>query len=66
MQTLAQNGNGNAAYIDSLNEARKVLVDEAGSTLFTIAKDVKIQIEFNSDRITSYNVCYTKLLRLVL
>ena len=47
MQTLAQNGNGNAAYIDSLSEARKVLVEEAGSTLFTIAKDVKIQIEFN-------------------
>ncbi len=40
MQKLAQNGNGNAAYIDNLNEARKVLVDEASSSLFTIAKDV--------------------------
>jgi Ca-activated chloride channel family protein len=47
MQKLAQNGNGNAAYIDTLNEARKVLVDEATSTLFPIAKDVKIQVEFN-------------------
>ena len=56
MQTLAQNGNGNAAYIDSLNEARKVLVDEAGSTLFTIAKDVKIQIEFNPARVHDYRL----------
>ena len=47
MQRLAQSGNGNAAYIDSLSEARKVLVEEAGSTLFPIAKDVKIQVEFN-------------------
>lgn len=56
MQTLAQNGNGNAAYIDSLNEARKVLVEEAGSTLFTIAKDVKIQIEFNPARVNDYRL----------
>lgn len=56
MQALAQNGNGNAAYIDSLNEARKVLVDEAGSTLFTIAKDVKIQIEFNPARVHDYRL----------
>jgi len=56
MQTLAQNGNGNAAYIDSLNEARKVLVDEAGSTLFTIAKDVKIQIEFNPATVHDYRL----------
>lgn len=56
MQTLAQNGNGNAAYIDSLNEARKVLVDEAGSTLFPIAKDVKIQIEFNPARVHDYRL----------
>ncbi len=56
MQALAQNGNGNAAYIDNLNEARKVLVDEAGSTLFTIAKDVKIQIEFNPDKIHDYRL----------
>ena len=47
MQALAQNGNGIAAYIDTLNEARKVLVEEAASTLFPIAKDVKIQVEFN-------------------
>jgi Ca-activated chloride channel family protein len=56
MQKLAQNGNGNAAYIDSLNEARKVLVDEAGSTLFPIAKDVKIQVEFNPARIAEYRL----------
>ncbi|MHC4267519.1 MAG: vWA domain-containing protein [Planctomycetota bacterium] len=56
MQKLAQNGNGNAAYIDNLNEARKVLVDEANSTLFTIAKDVKIQIEFNPNRIAEYRL----------
>ena len=56
MQTLAQNGNGNAAYIDSLSEARKVLVEEAGSTLFTIAKDVKIQVEFNPQTISAYRL----------
>jgi len=56
MQTLAQNGNGNAAYIDSLNEARKVLVDEAGATLFPIAKDVKIQVEFNPARVNDYHL----------
>ncbi|HKQ96028.1 MAG TPA: VWA domain-containing protein, partial [Aestuariivirgaceae bacterium] len=56
MQTLAQNGNGNAAYIDTLNEARKVLVDEAGSTLFPIAKDVKIQVEFNPQTVSEYRL----------
>lgn len=56
MQTLAQNGNGNAAYIDNLNEARKVLVNEANSTLFTIAKDVKIQVEFNPDMVSEYRL----------
>lgn len=56
MQTLAQNGNGNAAYIDNLNEARKALVNEAGSTLFTIAKDVKIQVEFNPLKVTEYRL----------
>lgn len=56
MQTLAQNGNGVAAYIDTLNEARKVLVDEASSTLFPIAKDVKIQIEFNPNVISEYRL----------
>lgn len=56
MQILAQNGNGTAAYIDSLKEAQKVLVDEAGSTLFTIAKDVKIQIEFNPAKVAEYRL----------
>jgi Ca-activated chloride channel family protein len=56
MQTLAQNGNGNAAYIDSLSEARKVLVDEASSTLFPIANDVKIQVEFNPAAVSEYRL----------
>jgi Ca-activated chloride channel family protein len=56
MQKLAQNGNGNAAYIDSLNEARKVLVDEASGTMFTIANDVKIQIEFNPAMVAEYRL----------
>ena len=56
MQALAQNGDGNAAYIDTLNEARKVLVDEAGSTLFPIAKDVKLQVEFNPAAVSEYRL----------
>ncbi len=56
MQKLAQNGNGNAAYIDTLSEARKVLVTEAGATLFPIAKDVKIQVEFNPKRVAEYRL----------
>jgi Ca-activated chloride channel family protein len=56
MQTLAQNGNGTAAYIDTLAEAQKALVEEAGSTLFPIAKDVKIQVEFNPARIAEYRL----------
>ncbi len=56
MQTLAQNGNGNAAYIDTLSEARKVLVEEASSTLFAIAKDVKLQIEFNPLKVAEYRL----------
>ncbi len=56
MQTLAQNGNGTAAYIDTLAEAQKTLVEEAGSTLFPIAKDVKVQVEFNPDRIAEYRL----------
>ena len=56
MQRLAQHGNGNAAYIDSLNEARKALVDEATSMLFPIAKDVKIQVEFNPAAISEYRL----------
>lgn len=56
MQSLAQAGNGNAAFIDTLNEARKVLVDEMGSTLFPIAKDVKIQVEFNPQTVAEYRL----------
>ena len=56
MQELAQNGNGVAAYIDTLSEARKVLVEEAASTLFPIAKDVKIQVEFNPARVSEYRL----------
>ncbi len=56
MQTLAQNGNGTAAYIDTLAEAQKALVDEVGSMLFPIAKDVKIQVEFNPDKIAEYRL----------
>jgi len=56
MQKLAQNGNGIAAYIDTLNEARKVLVDEAHANLFTIAKDVKIQVEFNPAQVAEYRL----------
>jgi len=56
MQTLAQNGNGTAAYIDTVNEARKTLVEEASSTLFPIAKDVKIQVEFNPAAVSEYRL----------
>ena len=56
MQRLAQKGNGNAAYIDTLSEARKVLVDEATSTLFPIAQDVKIQVEFNPALVSEYRL----------
>jgi Ca-activated chloride channel family protein len=56
MQALAQNGNGVAAYIDTINEARKVLVEEASSTLFPIAKDVKIQVEFNPATVAEYRL----------
>jgi Ca-activated chloride channel family protein len=56
MQTLAQNGNGVAAYLDTINEARKVLVEEASSTLIPIAKDVKIQVEFNPATVAEYRL----------
>jgi len=56
LEKLADRGNGNYAYIDSLSEARKVLVEEMGSTLVTIAKDVKIQIEFNPAEVESYRL----------
>jgi len=55
-QALAQNGNGVAAYIDTLSEAQKVLVQEAGSSLFTIAKDVKLQVEFNPATVAEYRL----------
>ncbi len=56
MEKLADKGNGNYAYIDNLSEARKVLVTEAGGTLVTIAKDVKIQIEFNPARVEAWRL----------
>ncbi|WBX85123.1 vWA domain-containing protein [Sphingosinicella microcystinivorans] len=56
MQALAQNGNGAAAYIDTVAEARKTLVEEATSTLFPIAKDVKIQVEFNPAAVAEYRL----------
>ncbi|MDG5746968.1 VWA domain-containing protein [Qipengyuania sp. XHP0207] len=56
MEQVANNGNGNYSYIDSALEARKVLGDEMGATLFTIAKDVKIQVEFNPAVISQYRL----------
>jgi len=56
MQALAQNGNGQAAYIDTLSEARKVLVDQLTGALFPIANDVKIQVEFNPAEIAEYRL----------
>jgi Ca-activated chloride channel homolog len=56
MEIIADKGNGNYAYIDNLQEARRVLVREFGGTLFTIAKDVKFQIEFNPAKICSYRL----------
>lgn len=56
MQVLAQKGNGNASYIDNLQEANRVLVQEFGGTLFTVAKDVKLQIEFNPAYVQAYRL----------
>ena len=56
MQQLADKGNGNHAYIDGINEAKKVLVNEFGGTLFTIAKDVKLQLEFNPVKVAGYRL----------
>ncbi len=56
MQTLADKGNGNHAYIDNIQEARKVLISEFSGTLFTIAKDVKLQIEFNPEHVLAYRL----------
>ena len=56
MEQIANKGNGNYYYIDTFKEAQKVLVQELGSTLFTIAKDVKIQIEFNPSKVSAYRL----------
>jgi len=56
MQTLAQNGNGVATYIDTLSEAQKVMVDQVSGALFPIANDVKIQVEFNPDLVAEYRL----------
>ena len=56
MEILSDKGNGNYAYIDNITEAKKVLVNEFGGTLFTIAKDVKLQIEFNPSKVKAYRL----------
>lgn len=56
MEALADNGNGNYSYIDSISEARKVLTEERGGTLFTVAKDVKLQVEFNPEMVKGYRL----------
>jgi Ca-activated chloride channel family protein len=56
LQTLSEKGNGNHAYIDNLQEANKVLVNEFGSTMYTVAKDVKLQIEFNPAYVNAYRL----------
>lgn len=56
MEALADHGNGNYSYIDSIAEARKVLIEEMGSTLFTVAKDVKLQVEFNPTLVKGYRL----------
>lgn len=56
LESMADNGNGNYAYVDSIEEARRVLVNEIGATLFTVAKDVKLQVEFNPALIKGYRL----------
>ena len=56
METLADKGNGNHAYIDTMQEAQRVLGTEFGGTLYTIAKDVKIQVEFNPAKVKAYRL----------
>jgi Ca-activated chloride channel family protein len=56
MEALADTGNGHYAYLDDITEARKVLIEESGGTLFTIAKDVKIQVEWNPARVLAYRL----------
>nr|WP_294896453.1 von Willebrand factor type A domain-containing protein [uncultured Pedobacter sp.] len=56
MEAIADKGNGNYAYIDGINEAKKVLINEFGGTLFTVAKDVKLQVEFNPAKVEAYRL----------
>ncbi|MCH5172574.1 MAG: VWA domain-containing protein [Bacteroidales bacterium] len=56
MQVLAEKGSGNQAYIDNIQEARKVLISEFASTLFTVAEDVKLQVEFNPSQVQAYRL----------
>lgn len=56
LEALADNGNGNYAYIDSVDEAERVLVTEMSGTLFTVAKDAKVQIEFNPENVSAYRL----------
>lgn len=56
MQKLADKGNGNHAYIDNIDEAKKVLINEFGGTIFAIAKDVKLQLEFNQEQVKGYRL----------
>ncbi len=56
LESIADNGNGNFSYIDSAAEAKKVLVEEFGGTLFTVAKDVKLQVEFDKDAVEEYRL----------
>lgn len=56
METIADKGNGNYAYIDNIQEARKVFITEFGGTLFTVAKDVKFQLEFNPEHVKAYRL----------
>lgn len=56
VQTLAEKGNGNHAYIDNLQEANRVLVNEFGATMHTVAKDVKLQVEFNPSQVQAYRL----------
>ena len=56
MEILADKGNGNYAYIDNLREAKKVLVDDMSKTIYTIAKDVKLQVEFNPEKVSQYRL----------
>src|SRR5690606_40998344 len=56
MEQLADKGNGHYSYIDSVAEAKRVLVDELGGTLVTIAKDVKVQVEFNPAQVAAYRL----------